>query len=166
MFRTSDILINSYKPTKYVDGVDRELSNINTKIYHGNHNLIISSRGSSNVHDIGTNLYNLTGNLKKTNRFKDTQSRIDQALEKYPDSKITLVGHSLGGGINEKIDTRGRNTRRVSFNKAPSKRKSGENYRTSSDLVSFLNPSSTIIKGNGHGVLKNRQFIDNAISLQ
>jgi hypothetical protein len=89
---------------------------------------------------IGTNIAGTgTGFIKNTARYRQENENYLKAKEKYKDSKVVLVGHSLSGGIVSRIakpeDTA------ITLDPALINQKPRENvynYRTEGDIVSIL----------------------------
>lgn len=51
----------------------------------------------SNINDIFTDFVEVAGNLLINGRFAEAQRKNEVVKEVYPNSKITAIGHSLGG---------------------------------------------------------------------
>jgi len=80
------------------------------------------------------------GRLKNTDRFKSDNSAYLKAKEKYKDAPVTLVGHSLAGGIISAIDLKA-NDKAIGYNPANVFNKPKENvklFRTAADPFSLL----------------------------
>ena len=102
-----DVLKNSYasqnkqKEAFKKDGYvyDQKLSNHNEQVYYNPNNkkLLMSVAGTHNISDIGTDIYLAAGHLKDTNRYKEAESVLHRAKQKYNIANATLAGHSLGG---------------------------------------------------------------------
>ena len=95
---------------------------------------------------LGTNLQT------KTKRYKHAEKIQKQAEQKYKETDLTTVGHSLGGHLARKVGSKGKV---VTFNSAYDRFGGGSvdnpseiNYRNQHDIVSkfFFNPKNTIIK--------------------
>jgi hypothetical protein len=97
------IIQNAYtKDPKAVDNIngyniDKELSGNRVQVLHNptTNKVIINHRGTKGFQDIITDLRLLVGN-KSSNRFKYSKNITDKAKEKYENSDITHIGHSLG----------------------------------------------------------------------
>jgi hypothetical protein len=129
---------------------DKELSNGNKQVYFNpqTKDLIYNVTGTHNLKDWGTNLYLATGNIKKTDRFKEAYQGLRQAKEKYKVDKVKVSGDSLGGAIAgyaaSKSDIVNTLNKGATFGQ---KVRSNENgFRVSGDVVSLLNSNSKHMK--------------------
>lgn len=80
--------------------LDNELSGERVQVYHNpktNHT-IVNHRGTKGVQDVITDMKLLFGN-KSSKRFQHSKDVSDKAHEKYKNSEITQVGHSLGAQL-------------------------------------------------------------------
>lgn len=102
----SQILDNSYnknhKNMHDINGYiqDDELSGKRVQVYHNpetNH-LVVSHRGTSGIHDVITDAKMVLG-FKNNNRFNHGKKITNDAIKKYGDNNVTIVGHSLGSQI-------------------------------------------------------------------
>ena len=98
------MLQNGYqkKPHSNVDGyeIDKDLSGQRAQVYYNkdtNH-AVISHRGTKGIHDMFTDVQLMFGH-KKNKRFDHGRKVTDQAIKKYHDANVTVVGHSLGASI-------------------------------------------------------------------
>ena len=98
------MLQNGYqkKPHSNVDGyeIDKDLSGQRAQVYYNkdtNH-AVISHRGTKGIHDMFTDVQLMFGH-KKNKRFDHGRKVTDQAIKKYHDANVTVVGHSLGHAI-------------------------------------------------------------------
>lgn len=72
--------------------------------------LIISYRGTASFSDVITDTYYAFSRENKTFRFKKDLEKFKRIVDYYKPRKITVIGHSLGGGIalymneNNKVD--------------------------------------------------------------
>jgi hypothetical protein len=124
--------------------LDTELSNIQSRVYHNptNNKVLVTYRGTKNLlNDIPTDLAILTGNLKYTQRYKDSKKVYENAKKKYNTDKVTISGHSLGGSLANIVG--GKNDEIVTYNKGvgflnPNTKKNEHAYRTNTDIISLL----------------------------
>lgn len=95
---------------------DNELSDTRHAIYHNpekNHT-VLSVRGTrtdlslDSVEDlVDSDLGGIVfGNLTATRRYKQAQTKLQKAQEKYKGSKLDLTGHSLAGRVVESLAAR------------------------------------------------------------
>ena len=98
------MLQNGYqkKPHSNVDGyeIDKDLSGQRAQVYYNkdtNH-AVTSHRGTKGIHDMFTDVQLMFGH-KKNKRFDHGRKVTDQAIKKYHDANVTVVGHSLGSAI-------------------------------------------------------------------
>ena len=103
---------------------------------------MVTFRGTKNwLNDIPTDLAILTGELKHTQRYRDSKKTYEKAKEKYHTDNITLAGHSMGGSLANAI---GKSKDDIyTLNKGvgflnPSTKSNEHSYRTSTDLISAL----------------------------
>ena len=179
------VLKNSYASRKkqkkafLKDGYryDKFLSNDNEQVYYNPNNkkLLMSVAGTHNLSDFGTDIWLAGGLLKNTSRYKEAESTLKRAKQKYDVKNATISGHSLGGPISQYIASKGDQV--YTLDKGATigqKTRSNEKaYRTSGDLISILNANSTRMKtlknpqirtGNFNNILKdayNAHNVDN-----
>ena len=123
---------------------DDALSNIQSRVYHNpkDNKVLVTFRGTKNwLNDIPTDLAVLTGNLKNTQRYKDSKKVYENAKQKYNTDKITLAGHSMGSSLANAIGSK--NDDIYTFNKGvgfnnPNTKKNEHAYRTNTDIISLL----------------------------
>ena len=83
-----------------IDGytLDKDLSNVNTAVYHNESNVIIGFRGTVNADDLVTDIQVIKGTSDNI-RFKQAVEIYNKVKNKYPNLKIYATGHSLGGSL-------------------------------------------------------------------
>jgi len=145
-----EFITNSYNPDKHHIGdfeIDKELSDNEVQVFKNQekHHLVIVFRGTEGTfRDWGNNAHYLIGFYKNTRRFKNSERVFNEALEKYPDYKITLVGHSQGF-VPEHILNNNRVYEALALNPAWTTEKQKNNeyiVRSSIDGVSMLVPKN------------------------
>jgi len=147
---------------------DKKLSNHNEQVYYNpsKKKLLMSISGTHNISDVGTDLWLAAGKLKDTNRYKEADSVLKRAKQKYNISNVTLAAHSLGGAIGQYIASK--NDRVYTLNKGATigqKTRSNEHaYRTSGDLVSLLNANSTRMKTLTNPHIRTSNFVVDAFN--
>lgn len=137
----------SYNLAKRGYVIDKKLSTGNEQVYYNSKNkdLLVNVTGTHNFSDIGSDVYLAFGGLKKTNRYKEADKVLQQAKNKYDESKVIVTGDSLGGSIAQGI---GKKTDKVyTYNAGYTlgqKTKGGNQYnvRNKGDLVSFSGAGS------------------------
>lgn len=116
--------LDSYSQTKgYI--IDPKLSNNNAVVAKRDDKVVISYRGTvlSNPSDILADAEILLGRDKiklfLNDRFDEADSLYNKVKKEYPESEITLTGHSLGSAEAIYVGTKN-NTKSVSFNEGTS----------------------------------------------
>lgn len=100
----------------------RDMSDRRSKVYRDNKNgdIYVGFRGTqpTNLNDLKTDLNILNGTQSKDNRFIQSTEKVKNVKQLFPDSKVYLTGHSLGGKISQDI---GRTEKGIagSFNFSP-----------------------------------------------
>jgi hypothetical protein len=96
-----EMIENSYKHDKNSIGqfTLQPISTHETQVWadYYTHHLVIVFTGTYNTFDWANNAQYVIGNYKNTSRFKNAERVFNLALEKFPNFKVTLVGHSQGG---------------------------------------------------------------------
>ena len=105
-----EFIENSYNPDKHHIGdfeIDKELSDNEVQVFKDEKikQLVIVFRGTEGTaRDWSNNFQMGIGRYKKTNRFHRSKKIFEEALEKYPHYKITLVSHSQSGLLTHLLD--------------------------------------------------------------
>ena len=119
---------------------DNQLSNHNQSVFYNRKKkkLVNAVAGTHNLSDVVTDFWLGVGKLKDTSRYKEAQSTLEKARKKYEPEYVSIVGHSLGGGIAQGIA--GKNDNVTTFNGATlpfqKSQTNHTNYRTRGDVVS------------------------------
>lgn len=129
--------------------LDEELSSNKTKVYKTDNNeVVIANRGTSDFKDVISDIKLAFG--FKDKRFNEAKEVLDKVKNKYKDSSIDVIGHSLGARVAEEL---GKNDNQIKniitlnkpttpldlFKKSKNKDKQID-IRTQKDLVSALQP--------------------------
>lgn len=132
---------------KYGYRLDEDLSSHNQTVAYNpsQKKLIQATAGSHNFSDAVTDLSLALGSLKNTTRFKEAETTLKKAKEKYNDRNSTvLTGESLGGTITGYLPYDDK-TRAFAVNagytigqKARDRDGRLSNYRIKGDIVSLL----------------------------
>jgi hypothetical protein len=148
------VLKNGYRdqPKKRIGGyfLDNELSTDNNQVYYNpkKNKLLYNVTGTHNLKDWGVNAKLFTGlGFKESDRYKQSHQGLRDAKTKYGVQNATVTGHSQGGYTASLISSAGDKV--FTLDKASvigGKLRSGENYRTSGDLVSSLDINRTNMK--------------------
>ena len=135
------------KMKKHNYKLDGELSNIQTKVFYNpeaDNPLLITYRGTKNLlNDVPTDIALAFGQLKHTDRYKDSKYIYQKAKEKYH-SNALLVGHSLGGSLASAVSEA--NDKVITYNKGSAgfvgpatETKANETaYRWNGDILSAM----------------------------
>ena len=96
-----EMIENSYKHNKEQIGnfLIQPISTPTTQVwvdFYTRHMVIVFT-GTHSALDWLNNASYLMGNYKNTDRFKSAERVFNEAVKKYPNFKVTLVGHSQGG---------------------------------------------------------------------
>jgi len=128
--------------------VDKSLSGQRVQVYHNpiNNHTVIAHRGTKGIHDVLTDAKLMFG-MKNNNRFNYSKKIQKQAEEKYKDSNITTLGHSLGSKLAEEATNKDGEI--ITLNKAHhpfdnTKHKNQVDLRTKLDPVSIFNNKNNI----------------------
>ena len=67
--------------------------------------IIVGERGTvvSDLEDLGNDGRVVMGNLHNARRFKEEDAFIGKLKKEFPDSRITITGHSLGGSYASRL---------------------------------------------------------------
>lgn len=148
------VINNSYRKKPREDALlpegyslDRELSSHNQQVYYNpdKKKLVYSVTGTHNLSDVGTDVYLFAGKLSKTRRYKEADSTLKRAKEKYKPDQSIVTGHSLGGAIASKIGKP--SDRIITYNSGATFgqkiRKNEEAIHTSGDILSAFGQKTT-----------------------
>jgi len=127
--------------------IDKKLSGQRFKVWHNkdkNHT-VISHRGTKGLQDVITDA-KLAFGFKQNKRFEHAKKKQQKAEQKYANSNITTVGHSLGAKLAEQSTKKGDI---ITLNKAKTpfedtKQKNQIDIRTQKDPISVLNNKNDI----------------------
>ena len=122
--------------------LDKRLSGNREKVYHNaqNNKTIVAVRGTKSYADVLVNDPAVAlGILSKTNRYKHAQRTYNKTLEKYGDSKISVVGHSLGGSIVSHLKTRDED-QKITYNKGAGPRFLTGHEKNAKNEIALRNP--------------------------
>ncbi|CAK6624541.1 lipase [Cafeteriavirus-dependent mavirus] len=88
-------------PVSSSNGWKNIYSNERVRVYKKKDVIIIAVRGTdkTNKEDLNDDLAIVKGTLDKSPRFLELKKIYEAALEQFPNAKIILTGHSLGGGM-------------------------------------------------------------------
>ena len=143
-----DVVKNSYHPADEFNGYvkDKDLSNRNQQVYFNpeSNKLLMSVAGTRSLGDIGTDFSLIGGNIKDTKRYRQADSTLKNAKQKYGVS-ADVVGHSLGSAITSRIA--GADDRVFNYNSAEIGGKNRPNVhsvRHSGDIISVLGTSKSV----------------------
>jgi len=105
-----DFIKNSYNHhTDQIDDyeLDIDLSSNEVQVYTNKESkrLIIVFTGTYRAIDWVNNAVLVSGKYEQTRRFRHAKRVFDEALEKYPYYKVTLVSHSQSGWITHLLDS-------------------------------------------------------------
>jgi hypothetical protein len=127
---------------KYGLTLDKQLSNINQKVYYDKErNPSVVFRRTKSRDDVMTDGLLAVGLENYSTRFRDSKKLIDDVRKKYHNKPILTTGHSLGGSLAEysggdKIVTINKGVGFGGIGKEISNKQT--DIRTGSDLVSLL----------------------------
>jgi len=155
-----DALKNSYKPLHDSKRMmlnrgyylDKKLSNHNEQIYWKptEKKLLMTIAGTHNIRDWGTDVYLALGKIKDTNRYKESDSILKQAKQKYNPKNTTVAGHSLGGTIAGYITSKAGGDKAITLDAGytigQKTRSNTDAYRSKGDIVSLLGSGTTRMK--------------------
>ena len=155
-----DVLKNSYKDPHdskkmMLDRgyyLDKKLSNHNQQVYYKptEKKLLVSVAGTHNIRDWGTDLYLGLGKLKDSNRYKEADSILKQAKQKYNPTNTIVAGHSLGGTIAGYIASKAGGDKAITLDAGytfgQKTRSNNDAYRSRGDVVSMIGSGNTRMK--------------------
>lgn len=84
---------------------DASQSSEETAVYKNpkTNSIVVSFRGTQNAGDVLTDVGLATVGVTKTSRYGKDKQHIERLLQENPESKITVVGHSLGGTLSTSV---------------------------------------------------------------
>jgi hypothetical protein len=141
---------SSYKSNKNIKDLtnhklDRTLSTSETKVWVNpkKKELYIANRGTAGLNDWINNLSYVVGQYENTRRYYRARETQMKAKNKYPDYKITNIGHSQSGNITRQLNKEGLTNEIININPSTiykdSKAKPNEyTIRSEGDLVSIF----------------------------
>lgn len=136
--------INGYK-------LDKDLTTSTAKVYYHpiKNEAVVAHRGTQGLLDWKNNIAYLTGNYKRTDRYRQGLAVQNKAEDKYGRKNISTLGHSQGSIIAREV---GGDTKQI-INVNPAykfetPKKNEYNIRSSSDIVSGLYAPVSAIRGN------------------
>jgi dienelactone hydrolase len=113
----------------------------------------VSFRGTAALHDVGTDISAVVLGKRDSNPyFQRANKVVDELQSTYPNYKINVYGHSLGGSVVNDVAKKHPQIRGYAFNEGAGipemlGRKNSNNvqsYRNSTDIAStFSNPTNT-----------------------
>ena len=134
--------------------VDRDLTEPreNVVAYNPSNNKLLYISNGTDVasffgpdSDIGNDYGIIVGNQGTSNRTFREKIALTKARAKYPEAKLTMAGHSLGGQILHRISPS--SAKVITYNPAfvpgQTVRQHMQNYRTEGDLISQFSPDAT-----------------------
>lgn len=134
------------KDTKSVGDyqVDKELSTGKNKVYFNPNtgkSVVALSGTHGNITDWSNNTHIVTGDFKKTKRFKDAEKVQRKANAKYGKDSVETISHSKSGETARILAKKGLTSKSVSLNPAIlGKHKGVQVVRSKADVVSALTP--------------------------
>lgn len=130
---------------KYGYKIDSQLSNDNQQVYYNpdKKKLLMNVTGTHKSQDYITDARLALGGLKNTQRFKEADTTLQKAKDKYKENKVVLTGHSLGGSIVNYIkkpddELYALNSGVTIGQKSRNPNSNAHNYRIAGDVVSGL----------------------------
>jgi hypothetical protein len=127
---------------KYKLTLDKQLSNINQKVYYDKErNPTVVFKGTKSKDDVITDVLLGAGLENYSTRFRDSKKLIEDVKKKYHNKPILTTGHSLGGSLAEysggdKIITVNKGVGFGGIGKEISNKQT--DIRTNNDIVSLL----------------------------
>lgn len=130
---------------KYGYKIDSQLSNDNQQVYYNpdKKKLLMNVTGTHKGQDVVTDVRLAFGGLKNTQRFKEADTTLQKAKDKYKENKVVLTGHSLGGSIVNYIkkpddEMYALNSGVTIGQKSRNPNSNAHNYRIAGDVISSL----------------------------
>ncbi len=113
--------------------------------------LLMSVAGSHTAKDfLVTDVALAFGQLKKTKRFQSAQKTLEKAKLKYETPEATIIGHSLGGSIAQKVAGKNDKVYAVDAGFAPFERANSKHtvIRRKGDIVSMFGKNQQTVGKN------------------
>jgi hypothetical protein len=134
--------------------LDRSLSTNETKVWINprKQEIFVANRGTQGMRDWINNLSYVVGQYDNTQRYSRARDIQMKVKSKYPDFKITNIGHSQSGAITRQLNKEGLTDEIININPATlyndSKNKENEyTIRSKGDIVSmFHQPNKNTIQ--------------------
>ena len=150
---------------KYGYNRDDDLSNDNEQVYYNpiKHKVLYDIAGTHNASDMLTDAYLALGHLKDTSRYKEADTILSKAKDKYHPQETVGVGHSLGGSIVGYLPVDKSYTLDKGATIGQSKAPSEQAFRTRGDAVSLLasgTPGMKTLANPNHSVHTGNPFLD------
>jgi hypothetical protein len=131
--------------SKYGYKIDNQLSNDNQQVYYNpdKKKLLFNVTGTHNSKDIFTDTRLALGGLKNTQRYKEADTTLQKAKDKYKENKVVLTGDSLGATITNYIkkptdESYTLNPGVTIGQKSRNPNNNAHNYRVAGDVISLL----------------------------
>lgn len=88
--------------------LDRTLTNTHQTVFVNTSlkRVITANRGTADVDDLMTDVALVKGHESTTRRFRQSAKHFEKVLGKYDSYEHILTGHSLGGSVNDYLDSR------------------------------------------------------------
>lgn len=125
---------------------NERLSGKRVRVYHNaaENKTVVAVRGTHSYADaLISDPAVALGLLPKTKRYKHAQHTYDKVLKEYGDSKVTVVGHSLGGSIASDLKTRN-DDQKITYNKGAGPRFLTGQDKNKKNEIALRNPGDLV----------------------